>query len=53
VNKLNQNAATSVKQRLHNYATANGEDFNLVQVRYATERWLYRLSVSPYKNSFF
>jgi len=44
--------AASVKQRLLNLATERREDFNLVQVRYATERLLYRLSISPYADEF-
>lgn len=44
--------AASVKQRLLNLAQSRKTDFNLLQVRYATERLLYRLSVSPYANDF-
>jgi len=46
------NIAASVKQRLLNIAVKRKEDFNLLQVRYATERFLYRLSVSPYNRDF-
>lgn len=46
------NLAASVKQRLLNLATLRREDFNQMQVRYATERLLYRLSVSPYAQQF-
>lgn len=49
---MNKNLSASVKQRLLNLTAASGEDFNLVQVRYATERFLYRLSVSPHTNAF-
>lgn len=53
MSKNTTNLAASVKQRLHNYAKIHGEDFNLVQVRFATERLLYRLSVSKYKDAFY
>jgi len=52
MSKKDGNLAASVKQRLLNLAVANGEDFNLVQVRYATERLLYRMSVSRHANAF-
>lgn len=39
--------AASVQARLLNRAKARGEDFSLVLSRYAVERFLYRLSVSP------
>jgi len=38
--------SASVKQRLLNLARAQGEDFNTLLVRYAIERFLYRLSKS-------
>lgn len=38
--------AASIKQRLLNAARASGEDFNLLLVRYAIERLLFRLSQS-------
>jgi hypothetical protein len=47
-----KNLVASVHHRFHNYAKANGEDFNLLLVRFANERLLYRLSISPYKNRF-
>lgn len=47
-----KNLAASVHHRLHNYARANGEDFNLLLVRFANERLLYRLSISAHKNRF-
>ncbi len=51
---LNQkkNAAHSIFQRLLHCAKTNREDFNLLLSRYATERFLYRLSVSAYSESF-
>lgn len=36
--------AASIHARLLNLARERGEDFNLIVVRYATERFLYRLS---------
>jgi hypothetical protein len=39
-----KNLAASVRHRLYNHAKANGEDFNQLLVRFANERWLYRLS---------
>jgi predicted nucleotidyltransferase component of viral defense system len=38
--------APSIHARLLNLAKARGDDFNLILVRYALERWLYRLSIS-------
>lgn len=46
------NLAHSVFQRLFNKAKQNKEDFNLLLTRYGIERFLYRLSVSDYKDSF-
>ncbi len=45
--------AASVKQRLLNRAQQDRVDFNLLLVRYATERLLFRLSVSPFASDFF
>ena len=42
----------SIHARLLNLAKARGEDFNLVLVRYATERFLYRLSQLPARESY-
>lgn len=44
--------AASVQARLLNRAKARGEDFSLVLSRYAVERFLYRLSVSPDRNRY-
>ena len=44
--------AASIKARLLAYAKANGEDFNQVLVRFATDRLLYRLAESPHKDRF-
>lgn len=41
------NVAASVRARLLNRARETGQDFNLILTRYALERLLYRLSISP------
>lgn len=46
------NVAASVRQRLLNIIRDTGDDPNLVWTRYATERLLYRLSVSQYAGDF-
>ena len=50
--KKTVNLAASVRQRLLNLATERKEDFALVLNRYGLERFLYRLSVSPHRDSF-
>ncbi len=42
----------SIKQKLLNIAKKWNKDFNLVLLQYFHERFLYRLSISPYKNNF-
>jgi len=49
---MKRNTGHSVFQRLLNLAKARGEDFNLLLFRYAVERLLYRLSISPYADRF-
>ena len=44
--------AQSVHQRLLNLRDRTGEDFNVLLVKYAIERFLYRLSVSPHSDRF-
>lgn len=44
--------AASIHARLLAKAKERGQDFNHVLGRYATERWLYRLSVSPARERF-
>jgi predicted nucleotidyltransferase component of viral defense system len=44
--------AQSVHQRLLNRRDRTGEDFNVLLVRYAIERLLYRLYVSPHSDRF-
>jgi hypothetical protein len=46
------NLPASVRQRLLNVARERQEDFQLLLVRYALERLLYRLSVSEYVDQF-
>jgi predicted nucleotidyltransferase component of viral defense system len=46
------NVAASVRHRLLNIIRETGDDANLVWTRYATERLLYRLSVSEYAEDF-
>jgi predicted nucleotidyltransferase component of viral defense system len=45
-------SAASVKQRLLDLARREGRVHEVVLVRYALERLLYRLSISPYRNEF-
>ena len=47
-----RNLAQSVHHRLLNKAREQGEDFNLVLIRYMLERFLYRLGRSPHKDRF-
>lgn len=46
------NLAHSVFQKLLNKAKQSKEDFNLLLTRYGIERFLYRLSISDYRDSF-
>lgn len=46
------NLAKSVKDRLLNIARANGRVFEVVLVRFALERLLYRLSQSAHRDRF-
>ena len=47
-----RNVAASVRARLLNRARETGQDFNLILIRYALERLLYRLSISAYADQF-
>jgi hypothetical protein len=47
-----RNLPASVRQRLLNLAKKRGDAFDLVLVRYALERLLYRISVSRYAEQF-
>jgi predicted nucleotidyltransferase component of viral defense system len=46
------NVAASIRQRLLKIIHETGDDANLVWTRYATERLLFRLSVSPHAENF-
>jgi predicted nucleotidyltransferase component of viral defense system len=50
--RLPTNVAASVRQRLLNLSKQKGEDFTLTLVRYAAERFLYRLSRSAHAEHF-
>lgn len=47
-----RNTAAAVRARLLTRARETRQDFNLVLTRYALERLLYRLSVSPHAEQF-
>ncbi len=49
---MTQPKVRSVHDRLLNVARSRGEAFNRLLIRYALERFLYRLSISPVKNRF-
>jgi hypothetical protein len=46
------NTAASVKQRLLNRARAKKEDLNLLLIKYALERVLYRIGQSQHRDIF-
>jgi len=47
-----KNVAASVRQRLLNRAREDNQEFQLVLTRYALERLIFRLSLSPYAEKF-
>jgi hypothetical protein len=47
-----QNIGASIRNRLLDKARAEKLDFNLLLTRYALERMLYRLSISPQHDQF-
>ena len=47
-----KNLGASVRARLLNIAKQTNRDFNAVLLQYFQERFLYRLSISPYKSAF-
>ena len=47
-----KNLGASIRARLLYKARAESLDYNLVLTRFALERWLYRLSVSNYRDEF-
>ena len=46
------NIPASVRQRLLNLAQQTNQDFGFLLTKYALERLLYRLSVSPHRDGF-
>ena len=49
---MSKDLAASVQARLLNIAKSEGSNFNQLLVRYALERFLYRLSQSPHADRF-
>ncbi len=49
---MTKDLAASVRARLLNIAKSEGSNFNQLLVRYALERFLYRLSQSPHADRF-
>lgn len=49
---MNAGLAASVHARLLARAKQRGDDFNLILTRYAVERFLYRLSISPARDRY-
>ncbi len=49
---MTKDLAASVRARLLHIAKSEGSDFNQLLVRYALERFLYRLSTSPHADRF-
>lgn len=47
-----RNIAASARQRLLNLSKTNGTDYNQLLIRYAIERFLYRLSLSVHRDAF-
>jgi hypothetical protein len=46
------NLSASVRQGSFNLATERKEDFGLIATRYGLERFLYRVSVLPHRDSY-
>lgn len=49
---MNAGRVASIRARLLTFAQQQGEDYNLLLTRYAAERFLYRISVSPEADRF-
>jgi hypothetical protein len=47
-----RNMAASARQRLLNLSRSSGTDFNQLLIRYAIERFLYRLGLSSHRDAF-
>ncbi|MCR6659667.1 MAG: nucleotidyl transferase AbiEii/AbiGii toxin family protein [Asticcacaulis sp.] len=52
MDKIKTNKAASVKDKLLRLAKAQGQPFDVMLVRYGLERFLYRLSISKYRDRF-
>ena len=50
--KQKSNLVASVRGRLMNIAREQGEELQFILIRYAQERFLFRLSRSPHANQF-
>jgi predicted nucleotidyltransferase component of viral defense system len=50
--KATKNVGASIRARLLNLARKTGRDFDALLLQYCQERFLYRLSISPYKANF-
>ena len=50
--KAATNLPASVRQRLLNLANENRQDFGMLSTKFALERFLYRLSVSPHRDNY-
>ena len=53
MDKPKTNLGESVRQRLKNLSSKRGRPFDEILRYYAMERFLYRLSISPYAERFF
>ena len=47
-----RNPGASLQQKLRNLAKSKSEDTGLLLIQYINERFLYRLSVSKYRDQF-
>lgn len=52
MSEARENKAASIRQRLRNLLRERGEDMQFGLQRYATERFLYRLGISPHRERF-
>jgi predicted nucleotidyltransferase component of viral defense system len=50
--KITKNVGASIRARLLNLARKTGRDFDALLLQYCQERFLYRLSISPFKPNF-
>ncbi|MDP8232610.1 MAG: nucleotidyl transferase AbiEii/AbiGii toxin family protein, partial [Candidatus Zophobacter franzmannii] len=47
--KVVKNKSESIRSKLYSVAKNMNKDFNAILLQYAQERFLYRLSISPYR----